>query len=208
MIFVSRSSGEEIDIDLDRYRYGDFWLTDAIRPPNTNPPHEGYKHDVYVDTQSKQTAPVMIVQASREKLLPLFSALVSKMESEVTVVLETSHPDLNGERANIAGSCFDRCVVESILQDYEDLLLHDGNAGIAIFNEETRQEVHFDEHKLLFVYGGKKHGTLEKIVRQMQIPQEQDIRFVTDQVHIHQSTNAFAAKFKKLAIDLGMDGGR
>ena len=44
-------------------------------------------------------------------------------------------------------------VLKSILWEYEDLLTNDGCTGLAVLNPGIPQEIQFDEHKLLIVYG-------------------------------------------------------
>ena len=46
-------------------------------------------------------------------------------------------------------------MLKSILWDYEDLLVNDGCTGIAVLNPGVPQEIQFDEHKLLIVYGDR-----------------------------------------------------
>ena len=51
------------------------------------------------------------------------------------------------------GENIDLPVLKSILWEYEDLLINDGCTGLAVLNPGLPQEVQFDEHKLLIVYG-------------------------------------------------------
>ena len=61
---------------------------------------------------------------------------------------DRGHTDLYREH-------IDMPVLKSILCDYEELLINDGCTGIAVLNPGIPQEVQFDEHKLLIVYGNE-----------------------------------------------------
>ena len=67
-------SDEELEAHLGVVRYGDFSLTEAIRPSYDLKvvPRTGYRHDMYRDEESKTNVPVLMAAASREKLFDLF----------------------------------------------------------------------------------------------------------------------------------------
>ena len=54
-------SDEELEAHLNIARYGDFLLTDAVRPSYDLQvvPRRGYRHDVYKDEESNTTVPVI-----------------------------------------------------------------------------------------------------------------------------------------------------
>ena len=80
-------------------------------------------------------------------------SLLEPLGSEVDVVLETSHDHSNGGHLDLYREHIDMPVLKSILWEYEDMLLNDGCTGIAVLNPNVPQEVQFDEHKMLIVYG-------------------------------------------------------
>ncbi|MCA9246907.1 MAG: hypothetical protein KDA42_07315, partial [Planctomycetales bacterium] len=63
-------SEEELEAHLGVRRYGDFLLTDAVRPSYDLQvvPQQGYRHDNYHDDQSKSDVPVLMASASSERL--------------------------------------------------------------------------------------------------------------------------------------------
>src|SRR4029450_2132739 len=83
----------ELEAHLGVQRYGRFMLTDAIRPSYDLKivPKQGYRHDFYLDEDSKTKAPVLMASASREILFDVFLELIEPLGTEVDVVLETSH---------------------------------------------------------------------------------------------------------------------
>jgi hypothetical protein len=69
-----RVSEEQLEAHLDVARYGDFVLTDAVRPSYDLQvvPNRGYRHDTYHDAESRSSVPVIMAAASREELFDLF----------------------------------------------------------------------------------------------------------------------------------------
>ena len=146
-----RLSEEELEAHLGVQRYGRFTLTDAIRPSYDLKivPRQGYRHDFYVDEESKTKVPVLMAAASRENLFDIFLELIEPLGNEVDVVLETSHNREAAGHTDLYREHIDLPVFKSMLWDYEDLLMNDGCTGIAVLNPAIPQEVQFDEHKLL-----------------------------------------------------------
>jgi hypothetical protein len=88
-----RLSEEELETHLSIVRYGDFVLTDAIRPSYDVQvkPQQGFRHDVYRDDASQSNVPVLLGAASATRLFELFLDLLDPLGTEADVVLETSH---------------------------------------------------------------------------------------------------------------------
>ena len=129
---------------------------DRRRPAVVRPevvPRQGYRHDFYVDEETKTKVPVLMAAASRENLFDVFMDLLDPLGNEVDVVLETSHNRDGAGHTDLYREHIDLPVLKSMLWDFEDLLMNDGCTGIAVLNPAIPQEVQFDEHKLLIVYG-------------------------------------------------------
>jgi len=200
-------SEEELEAHLGVARYGDFVLPEAIRPSYDLQvtPRQGYRHDQYHDESNGNTVPVLMASASCEGLFDLFMDSLEPLGGEVDVVLESSHDQSRGQHQDLYREHIDMPVLTSILWDYEDLLLNDGCTGIAVINPSTPQEVQFDEHKLLIIYG-KPLGAFEEILRDRDIPCEDEIKFITEAEHVHSSKDEYARQFEELKMRLGMDG--
>ena len=86
-------SEDELESHLGVSRYGDFQLTDAIRPSYDLKvvPCQGYRHDSYRDEQNRTTVPVLMAACSRDRLFDLFMDVLEPLGNVVDVVLETSH---------------------------------------------------------------------------------------------------------------------
>jgi hypothetical protein len=199
-------SDEDLEAHLRVARYGDFWLTDAIRPSLDRQiiPRQGFRHDVYEDDETRSRIPVVMASASREILFDLFMELLDPLGSEVDVVLETSHSFHGGGHEDLYREHIDLPVLKSILWDYEDLLMNDGCTGVAVLNSATPQEIQFDEHKLLIVYG-RPLEAFEETFRRYRVACDEQIQFLTQAEHVHSSSDEYRSQFQQLQIRLGMD---
>ena len=200
-------SEEEIEAHLGVRSYGAFRLTDAVRPSYDLQvvPEQGYRHDFYQDEQSKTKVPVLMASASKEILFELFMEMLDPLGEELDVVLETSHHRQGGGHIDLFRENMDAPVLKSTLYDFEDLLLNDGCTGLAVLNPGIPQEVQFDEHKLLIVYG-KPLDAFERIFESYNVHCRNDIRFITEAEHIHSSSDYLFDQFDQLRLRLGMDG--
>jgi hypothetical protein len=200
-----RLNDEELEAHLGVYRYGSFDLTDAVRPSYDLKvvPRQGFRHDAYVDPQSKTSIPVIMAAASKERLFDIFMDLIDPLGEVVDVVLETSHHG-GGGHEDMYRDHIDVPVLKSLLYDFEEMLLNDGCTGIAVLNPGKRQEIQFDEHKMLIAYGTPLE-TFEKILISHDVYPDKDIRFITEAEHVHSSSDTFARQFEELQMRLGID---
>ncbi len=203
-----RLSEEELEAHLGVQRYGRFTLTDAIRPSYDLKivPQQGYRHDFYVDEETKTKVPVLMAAASREVLFDIFMELIEPLGNEVDVVLETSHNRQSAGHTDLYREHIDVPVFKSMIWDFEDLLMNDGCTGIAVLNPSIPQEVQFDEHKLLIVYG-KPLGAFEGVFERFGVRADSHMKFITEAEHVHSSSDRFAQRFEELTMALGMDSG-
>jgi hypothetical protein len=201
-----RLTEEELEAHLGVVRYGDFVLTDAVRPSYDLQviPRQGYRHDVYHDEESRTSVPVLMGAASNEHVFEMFLDLLDPLGFEVDVVLETSHHRDNRGHVDLYREHIDLPVLKSILYDYEDLLLNDGCTGIAVLNPNIPQEVQFDEHKLLIVYG-EQLRPFENVFKERVIPCNDQMKFITEAEHVHSSSDHYIQQFEELKMRLGMD---
>ena len=201
-----RLSDEELEAHLGVVRYGDFMLTGAVRPSYDLQvvPCQGFRHDVYRDEESKSSVPVLMGAASKEHLFEVFMDILDPLGSEVDVVLETSHNREAKGHVDLYREHIDLPVLKSILWDYEDLLVNDGCTGVAVLNPALPQEVQFDEHKLLIVYGNQLQQ-YERIFASRDVYCNDQMKFITEAEHVHSSSETYAEQFEELRIRLGID---
>lgn len=201
-----RLSDDELEAHLGVVRYGDFLLSGAVRPSYDLQivPCQGYRHDVYRDEDQKTTVPVLMGAASKEHLFEVFLDMLDPLGVEVDVVLETSHDRQARGHVDLYREHIDLPVLKSILYDYEDLLVNDGCTGIAVLNPGIPQEVQFDEHKLLIVYGNQLRD-YERIFAERRVWRDDQIKFITEAEHVHSSSDFYRDQFEELKIRLGID---
>lgn len=199
---------EELEAHLGVARYGDFLLTDAVRPSYDLQvvPAQGYRHDCYRDEQSHGNVPVLMAAVSGEMLFETFMDLIDPLGNVVDVVLETSHNRNRQGHTDLYREHIDVPVLKSILYEYEELLVNDGCTGIAVLNPGVPQEVQLDEHKLLITYGEHLDG-FEAVLAEHRVTADQQLRFITEAEHVHSSSDTYAQHFDQLKTRLGMDCG-
>jgi hypothetical protein len=199
-------SEDQLEAHLGVSRYGAFVLSDAVRPSFDLDvvPSCGFRHDVYRDESSKQNVPVLMAATSRERLFDTFLELLDPLGPVVDVVLETSHDYSAAGHQDLYREHIDMPILQSILWDFEDLLVNDGCTGIAVLNPMTPQEVQFDEHKLLIVYG-KELRAYERILLDSEVPCRDDMRFITEAEHVHSTNDDYIQQFEQLKMRLGME---
>ncbi len=199
-------SEDELEAHLGVKQYGDFVLTDAVRPSYDLQvvPQRGFRRDVYHDAETRTSVPVLMASASNDQVFETFMDLLDPLGSVVDVVLETSHDTAARQHTDLYREHIDMPVLKSILWEFEELLTNDGCTGIAVLNPRITNEVQFDEHKLLIVYG-RELSTFEHTLRQRRLPCRDELKFITEAEHVHSTSEFFASQFQQLKTRLGMD---
>lgn len=205
---VARPDKATLEAHLARRRYGGFTLTDAVRPGwhLDVVPQAGYRFDAYTDPHTGTKLPAIIAAVSSEQLFETFLQLIEPLGEVVDVVLETSHTgDTNEQRpdrSEFTREGMERLVLESMLWDFEDLILHDGCSGIAIMHPELPIEVQLDEHKLLVVYANDRKP-FARILEGQGLSRNDRMRFISQGEHLHTSHTRYARRFTQLLNTLG-----
>jgi hypothetical protein len=202
-------STDELEAHLGVACYGDFELSDAVRPSYNLEvvPSAGFRHDVYRDEENKAEVPVLMAAVTRPRMMDSFMSLIEQLGDVVDVVLETSHGHESHGHTDLYREYIDMPILQSMLWDFEELLVNDGCTGIAVLNPSLPQEVQLDEHKLLIVYG-KELRPYEKILQLSRVPCREDMRFITEAEHVHSTCERYVEQFEELKMRLGMDGFR
>lgn len=192
-----------MEAHLARSRYGRFSLTEAIRPgwQLDVVPQAGFRHDAYVDPRTGARMPAVIAAVSSEDLFATFLDLLEPLGDTCDVVLESSH-DSATHRRELTREGVERLVLESMLWEYEDLLLNDGCTSIAVMHPHQSLEVQLDEHKLLVVYA-QPRVPFERVLRDRGLERNDRIRFISQGEHLHTSHARHARQFEELVTRLG-----
>jgi len=218
--FVSGTNEErihvlELESHLATVKYGNFTLTDAVRPSFdlTIIPEQGYKYDRIklgsnVTTSrrvgSRWLVPILVASVSLERLFDTFLDMLDPLGGTVNVVLETSHSYSGAYRTGLHREYIDLPVLKSFLYDHEELLLNDGCTGISVSSPRMSAEVRFDEHKLIIVCA-KSLSPFEKILHRQGIPRNESMQLLTDAEHVHITRDEYFQRLKTLQVALGMD---
>lgn len=198
-------TSDSLETHLQVKRYGDFTLTDAVRPSLEVPirPREGYRMEVFRDRESQIRLPMLFASVSAEKLFDTFLALLEPLGDTVHVVLESSHGKRNGEHVDFRRNRIDTPVLASYFCDFEDLLLNDGCTGVAVLSARAPMEVQFDEHKLFTVYAPKVNP-FRRALKSMGVRQRRILPMLCEAEHLHYSNDEYADQFDQLAMRLGV----
>jgi hypothetical protein len=186
-------------------RYGDFWLTNAVRPSLQRQviPRQGYRVETYRDPKAAIQVPVLAAAVSRENLFDLFLEMLEPLSDVVDVVLETSHDSDGACHRDLHREGIDLPVLKSNLCDFEELLLHDGCTGVAVLSTVTPMEVQFDEHKLLVVYAADLKP-FQRLLRRYGVARDDRLKLITEGEHLHSTDPAYREVFEQLCYRLGV----
>jgi len=196
----------ELESHLSVARYGEFMLTDAVRPSFDLRivPKQGYRHDRYRDDYSRISVPVLMASVSEEQLFDTFLDLLDPLGNVVDVVLETSHRRKYGDHSDLYREQIDLPILKSYLYEFEEMLMNDGCTGVAVLNPAVPMEVQFDEHKMLIVYA-EKLAPFERVFAAHKIACDERMRFLTEAEHIHSTKDEFIGLFQHFQTTLGID---
>jgi hypothetical protein len=185
--------------------YGDFVLTDAVRPGPGVPirPRQGYRMQVFRDRAHRIRIPMISAAVSSERIFDTFLGLLAPLGETVHVVLETSHGNRSDKHRDYRRKDIDNAVLASHFCDFEELLLNDGCTGVAILSASGPIEIQFDEHKLFHIYA-KKLNPFRRVLRDLGIPRRANLPLISEGEHLHHSTDEFEDQFVQLCTRVGV----
>lgn len=195
----------QITEHLQVERYGDFWLTDAIRPSLDRQvvPRQAYRVETYRDHKAGFQVPVLAASVTREKLFDVFLDLLDPLGEMVDVVLETSHETDGSQHLDLFREQIDMPILKSYCCDFEELLLHDGCTGLAALSTSGPMEVQFDEHKLLVVYAADMRPFIQ-VMRDHGIVRDDKMKLITEGEHLHSTDPRHRKSFDQFCYRLGV----
>ena len=196
---------DQLTSHLQVARYGDFTLTDAVRPALDVPirPRQGYRVEVYRDRTSRLRLPVLAASVSAENLFNTFLALLAPLGEDVHVVLESSHNTEANRHKDLRRNHIDTPVLASHFCDFEDLILNDGCTGVAVLSARKAIEVQFDEHKLIYVYASNLKP-FRRILRDQGVRRRKNLPLLSEAEHLHHSTDDYADEFRQMCLRIGV----
>jgi len=190
---------------LRQDRYGDFWLTDAVRPSLARQvvPRQGYRIETYKDKKAGFQVPVLAAAVSRERLFDVFLDLLEPLGEVVDAILETSHDRDGNHHLDLYREAVDLPVLKSHCCDYEELLMQDGCTGIAVLSTSDPMEVQFDEHKLLVVYAADLKP-FAAVLDSYGVPRDDSLKLITEGEHLHSTDPKHRDTFDQMCCRLGV----
>jgi hypothetical protein len=196
---------DRLSAHLSVNSYGDFTLTDAVRPGAGLPirPRQGYRIEVYRDRRARLRLPMLSAAVSVERLFDTFLALLEPLGQEVHVILESSHGAATDCHTDLRRSHIDLPVLASHFCDFEELLTHDGCTGVAVLADRVPMEVQFDEHKLFHVYAPNLKP-FRRVLRAHGVRRRKLLPLISEGEHLHHTTDPYADSFRQLAMRLGV----
>jgi len=195
---VARPDRATFEAHLARRRYGGFILTEAIRPAWQSGiiPEAGYRYDGYTDPSEGKQLPALVAAVSSEHLFETFLRLLEPLGDTCDVVIESSH-SRGTDLETFCREGVERVLLESLLWDFEDLLLNDGCTAIAVMHPEAPLEVQLDEHKLLVTYSPDR-ATFEWVLRRQGLCRNDGLQVISQGDHMHTSNSRFSRRFQQL----------
>lgn len=186
-------------------QYGDFTLTDAVRPGPGVPvrPREGYRTDVYRDRKARLKLPMLSAAVSAGRVFDAFLALLEPVGEVVHVVLESSHGAAADEHRDFRRGHIDLPVLLSHFCEFEALLTHDGCTGVAVIADGRPVEVQFDEHKLFHVYAPDLKP-FRRALRDLGVRRRSVLPLISEAEHLHHTTDCHAEDFRQLCVRVGV----
>lgn len=190
---------------LAQSRYGEFTLTDAVRPAANLPvrPRQGYRVGVFRDRGRRLRLPMLAAAVSAENLFDTFLSLLDPLGEVVHAVFESSHGSDADRHQDYRRTHIDTPVLASHLCEFEDLILNDGCTGVAVMAESGPIEVQFDEHKLLFVYAPDLRP-FQRVLKRMGVRRRKELPLLSEGEHLHHSTADYADEFQQLCLRAGV----
>lgn len=194
-----------LNAHLSVNRYGNFTLTDAIRPALEVPirPRQGYRIEVYRDRQSQLRLPMLAASVSAEKLFDVFLALIETLGELAHVVLESSHFSTSERHSDLRRNHIDLPVLSSYLCEFEDLLVNDGCTGVAVLSAASPIEIQFDEHKLLYIYAPDLRP-FRRVLKQHGIRRRKVLPLISEAEHLHHTNETHCEAFQHLCHRIGV----
>jgi hypothetical protein len=198
-------ANDNLSAHLQVAQYGDFTLTEAIRPALQVPiqPREGFRIEIFRDRKAKLKLPMLSAAVSAERIFDTFLGLIEQVGDVVHVVVESSHGRGADDHRDYRRDEIDMPVLASHFCDFENLLVNDGCTGVAVMAEGVPIEVQFDEHKLFHVYAPDLKP-FRRVLRKMGVERRKVLPLISEAEHLHHTNEDHAESFRQMCLRLGV----
>jgi hypothetical protein len=186
-------------------QYGDFTLTDAIRPALEVPikPREGYRIEIFRDRKARLKLPMLSAAVSAERIFDTLLGLIEQVGEVVHVVVESSHGRGADDHRDLRRDEIDLPVLASHFCDFENLLVNDGCTGVAVMADGVPVEVQFDEHKLFHIYAPDLKP-FRRVLKKMGVQRRKVLPLISEAEHLHHTSEDHAEAFRQMCLRLGV----
>lgn len=194
-------SEEQFESSCQDSRYGDFILTDAIRPL-TILPITGYKFSYAIGTEAdtEEVVPLMCAAASAEKVFRVFMECVDL--SEDIVSLNAGFCDMDNVFHSYVREDMLLSELKPMLSYFRKMLTHDGFVTIAVVSNDD-YGISLDDHKIIRIYGETVFEQYEDVMNRHDIFENRSMQFIDDGEHLHSSA---VGELERLDEFLGATG--
>lgn len=164
-------------------RYGNFILTDAIRPLSILP-MSGYKFSFAIGTEAdpEELVPLMSAAVSAEKVFRVFMECLDL--SEDIVSLNVRFCDMNDVTHSYLREDMLLSELKPMLSYFKKMITHDGFVTLAVVSDDI-YAVSIDDHKIIRIYGETIFEQFEDVMNRNDIYENQSLQFVDDGEHLH-----------------------
>lgn len=176
---------------FDIKHFGDFQLTEAIRPLQSDmDPREGYRYDFNLHLQLG----IIIAQVSAPKLFDVFWDLVRTLGDSLEVILELHSVVKPVQYFRRVGVEFETLSRDA--REYADVFVDDGFTGLSVMSTNHPREVFLDDHKLLILVGSPQE-IYERVLAKHGVPFRRNLKLISETEHVHRGWIPTANRFNE-----------
>ena len=164
-------------------------------------PKYGYSSQLVV-TEAGYLSDIIGVCVPPDSISNVYLELITALDSTVNVVLVERSLSIGQYVQHLAYNK-DLPVVRSVLLDYEELLVQEGNVGIIVYDNNAG-EVHLTYHKDILVYA-EDADPYKKILEGCGMKENEDLVYVQEVPHVHISSEKSHDVMEALKSQIGID---
>lgn len=211
-LLFNHKPGQDLESFLNLFRnrsnYGDFELTEALRP--VNDPRQPYPGIVPIEAyrvtqyeEGTKIIPCIQLAVSAPRLMELYLTLLEKVGKRLDIYTNENCLSFESD-SGLCSDGLDRVCLQSRLYDIEELLLHDGYFGIAAYRAKGEREVQLTRDKNVLVYAANLTPFIS-VIESFGIQRNDNVRFVVEGPHFRnalENRQEFLYKFNAI---MGLD---
>ncbi len=180
-------------------------LTDAVRLRVLMRLYEGYRIEPSEPDDPSSAARDMIIAVTRDKVLPLFMELVESLTCDTVQPMIMRSTDRCSWNSFYRDS-MDKNILMSVLQQYEDSILHNGHCALVVNSEDGQEVVGMLQSRMLVITADDHRiPSFESIAQKFGIQQNQSLDLVMDHNPRYLSTPERERSIDELSDELSLE---